>query len=96
MFARIRQLLRRRSGVGDVVTVLTGRYAGQTGTVTAVSDAGVTVYLDEWTEPTLAAEAVRTLRRNQSTEVGPRDAGTDVDYEEARTRIRQIPPSDLV
>ena len=73
-----------------------GQYAGQSGTVTAVSDAGVRIYFDEWTEPTLAAAAVHIRRRGRSAEFGRPDAGTDVDYEEARSRIRQIPPSDLM
>jgi hypothetical protein len=96
MLERLRMLLRGKLRRGDVVTVLSGPHAGQTGTVTGVSDADVTVYIDEWNEPTLAAQAVRTVRRGQSPEFGPPDAGTDVDYEEARTRIRQIPPSDLM
>jgi len=96
MFARIRSFFRGKPKRGDLVTVLNGPDAGKTGTVTAISGQGVTVYFDEWSEPTLAVASVRVLRRGRSAEFGPPDAGTDVDYEEARTRIRQIPPSDLV
>ena len=95
MFDQIRNLFRGKPRRGDLVTVLNGPDAGKTGTVTAISGQGVTVYFDEWSEPTLAAESVRILRRGSPAEFGPPDAGTDVDYEEARTRIRQIPPSDL-
>jgi hypothetical protein len=38
----------------------------------------------------------RSGRGGGSQEFGPPDAGVDEDYEEARTRIRQIPPSDLM
>lgn len=96
MFARIRHFFGGPPRRGDVVTVLTGPDAGKTGTVTAVSRDGVAVYVDEWSEPTLALEAVRVLRRGRPAEFGPPDAGTDVDYEEARARTRQIPPSGLV
>jgi KOW motif len=96
MFARIRNLFGSKPRRGDQVTVLDGPDAGKTGTVTAISGHGVTVYIDEWSEPTLAAESVQLLRRGHSAEFGPPDAGTDLDYEEARTRTRQIPPSDLV
>ena len=96
MFERLRMVLRSKPRRGDLVTVMQGQHAGMTGTVTAVSDLGVTVYLDEWNEPTLATESLRILRRGRSTEFGSPDAGTDEDYEEARARIRQIPPSDLM
>jgi hypothetical protein len=96
MFGRLRTLLRGKPRRGDVISVLQGPHVGMTGTVTAVSGRDVTVYFDEWTEPTLAMESLRTLRRGQSGTFGPPDAGIDEDYEEARTRIRQIPPSDLV
>ena len=96
MLRRIRALFEGRPRVGDVVTVLNGPEAGQSGTVSAISDAGITVYIDEWSETTLAAKSVRVLRRGQPSEFGAPDAGTDVDYEEACTRIRQIPPSGLV
>ena len=95
MFARMRKLFGGKPKRGDLVTVLNGPNAGKTGTVTAISGQGVTVYIDEWSEPTLAAESLRVLRRGRPAEFGPPEAGTDVDYEEARTRIRQIPPSDL-
>ena len=96
MFRRLGTLFGRKPRAGDVVTVLDGPYAGRTGTVSAVHGMESAVYFDEWSEPRLPVQSLRVLRRGRPTEVGPPDAGTDVDYEEARARIRQIPPSGLV
>ena len=99
MFTRLRALFDGKPRVGDLVTVLNGPYAGKAGTITAVQPGNATVFIDDCCQPTLADESLRRTGRGRggsSEEFGPPDAGVDQDYEEARSRIRQIPPSDFV
>jgi hypothetical protein len=93
MFARLQALFAGAPRVGDPVAVLDGPYARQTGTVTAVDAGRLTVYIDECCQPTLPRRAVRRLRAGRATERAQHPAGTDEEYEVARTRIRQIPPT---
>ena len=97
MFSRLRTLFGGKARVGDLVTVLDGPYAGKTGAITAVDGQESTVFIDECCQPRLTDRSMRLVRRGgRSSEFGAPDAGTDEEYETARTRIRQIPPSDLV
>ena len=92
MVWRLRAFFRGKPRVGEVVTMLDGPNAGETGTIVGVEDDQATVYLDEWNQPTVPVRAVQRVRRARSSASDVHGAGTDVDYEEARTRIRQIPP----
>jgi ribosomal protein L24 len=58
MFNRLRALFDRKPRVGDLVTVVSGPYAGKTGTISAVAGPLSTVYIDECCQPRLPHEAV--------------------------------------
>ena len=93
MFKRLRAFFDGKPQVGDLVTVLAGPYAGKTGAITAVEGQDSIVFIDECCQPRLTDKSIRLVRRGGgSSDFGPPDAGTDVEYETARTRIRQIPP----
>lgn len=54
MFGRLQALFDGKPRVGDLVTVVSGPYAGKTGTISAVAGPLSTVYIDECCQPALA------------------------------------------
>lgn len=95
MFRRLRSLFRARPRAGDLVTVLDGPGAGKTGTVTAVRADDVTLDIAGSDELAVDTASLRVVRRAAPSGAGAPDAGTDMDYEEARARINQLPPPML-
>ena len=59
MLDSLRGLFNGVPRVGDLVTVLRGDYAGKTGTITQIADAGFTVFIDECCQPTLERDTFR-------------------------------------
>ncbi len=59
MFKKVIDRFRGEARRGDLVTVLDGPYANRTGTVVAVADDAMTVYIDECCQPQLHQEQVR-------------------------------------
>ena len=92
MFRRLRALFSGKPRAGDLVTVHYGPHAGETGTVTSAHGQQATVDIGASGELTLHVGSLRLVRRAAQTDSGAPDAGTDVDYEEARARINQLPP----
>jgi hypothetical protein len=92
MFSRLRALFRGQPQAGDLVTVLDGQHAGKTGTVTSLDGHHATVDLNEASDVALATSSLRVARRAPMTPDARPDAGTDMDHEEARARINQLPP----
>ena len=92
MFSRLRALFRGQPQAGDLVTVLDGRHAGKAGTVTSLDGHHATVDLNEASDVALATSSLRVVRPAAMSPDSPPDAGTDLDYEEARARINQLPP----
>jgi ribosomal protein L24 len=84
----IRRLFSRSPRVGDLVTVLQGAYAGKTGTITAVADAGFTVYIDDCCQPVLDEAAFRREWRGRGIPGASRKArAANVDGELARAEL---------
>ena len=93
MLGRLRALLAGKPRAGDLVTVVSGPYAGKTGTITAVNGKEFTVYIDECCQPQLTASSVRRVRGNRaSPQPGKPEPGVDEEHEVARARIDQMPP----
>ncbi len=58
MFKRLRALFDGKPRVGDLVTVLSGPYAGKSGAISAVDGELSTVYIDDCCQPKLTARCV--------------------------------------
>ncbi len=95
MFRRLRSLFHAKPQAGDLVKVIDGPHAGKTGTVTAVRGDDVTLDLAGSDELAVEAASLRVVRRAAASAAGAADPGTDIDYEEARARINQLPPPML-
>jgi ribosomal protein L24 len=92
MFRRLRSLFHAGPQAGDLVRVIAGPHAGKAGTVTSVRGDDVTVDVAGSDELAVEAASLRVVRRAALSAAGAPDAGTDIDYEEARARINQLPP----
>ena len=90
VFSRIGSFFSAKPRAGDLVALRDGPDAGKTGTVTYARGRDVTVEFDG-TERTVSAYSLRIVRRQPVPPMAP-DTGVDLDYEEARARINQLPP----
>lgn len=95
MFSRLRSMFHARPQAGDLVKVIDGPHAGKTGTITSLRGDDVTLDIAGSDELSVEAASLRVLRRAAASAAGAPDAGTDIDYEEARARINQLPPPML-
>ena len=90
MFSRLRTLFGGKARVGDLVTVLSGPYAGKTGTISATDGELATIFIDECCQPRLTHDAFRREWRGRGIPGAFRKArGKDVDGEIAQMQLGQ-------
>lgn len=90
MFERLRSLFDGKPRVGDLVTVLSGPYAGKSGTINAVDRELSTVYIDECCQPQLTHDAIDRVWRGRNIHLTARHAReSDEEGEMARYILQQ-------
>lgn len=90
MFKRLRALLDGKPRIGDLVTVLSGPYAGKTGTIKAIDGELSTIYIDECCQPHLTHDAFERESRGRNIHLtARRTRESDEEGEMARYVLQQ-------
>jgi ribosomal protein L24 len=90
MFKRLRGFFDGKPRVGDLVTVLSGPYAGKSGTINAIDGQLSTIYIDECCRPKLAHDAFEREWRGRNMHLTARRAReSDEEAEMARYILQQ-------
>jgi KOW motif len=90
MFKALRALFGGQAHVGELVTVLSGPYAGKTGTISATDGELSTIFIDECCQPRVTQDAFRREWRGRGIPGAFRKArGKDVNGEIAQMQLGQ-------